>query len=60
MDDDEEATSSSLKAYCDLLRDNRAFTIVWIGEVCSATIFDAACLQGIKAMLYNFAFVSRS
>lgn len=34
MDPDEEAASTSLKAYYDLLRDNRAFTIVWIGEVC--------------------------
>ena len=51
MDDDEEATSSSLKAYYDLLRDNRAFTIVWVGEVCSATVCTAACLQGKKAVV---------
>ena len=42
MDGDEEATSSSLKAYCDLLRDNRAFTIVWVGEVCFAIVRTAA------------------
>lgn len=37
MDEDEEATSSNLKAYYDMLRDNRAFTIVWIGEVAFST-----------------------
>lgn len=42
MDDDEEATSSSFKAYYDLLRDSRAFSIVWVGEVCSANVHDAA------------------
>ncbi|KAL3137427.1 hypothetical protein ABBQ32_006948 [Trebouxia sp. C0010 RCD-2024] len=31
--DDDEATSSSLIAYYDLLRDNRAFTVVWLGEI---------------------------
>ena len=33
MDVDEEAASTSLKAYYNLLRDNRAFTVLWIGEV---------------------------
>ena len=36
MGSDEDAGSTSLKAYYDLLRDNRAFTIVWIGEVSRA------------------------
>ena len=36
MDPDEDAGSSSLKAYYELLRNNRAFTVVWIGEVGSA------------------------
>ena len=33
MDLDEEAAATSLKAYYHLLRDNRAFTVLWIGEV---------------------------
>lgn len=33
MDVDEEAAASSLKAYYHLLRDNRAFTVLFIGEV---------------------------
>lgn len=40
--DDEEATSSSLTAYYDLLQDNRAFTVVWLGEVCPAAVCGAA------------------
>lgn len=43
--DDDEATSSSLIAYYDLLRDNRAFTVVWLGEVCPAALCGAALLE---------------
>lgn len=37
--EDDEATSSSITAYYDLLRDNRAFTIVWLGEVCPEAVW---------------------
>ena len=33
MDADEDTASTSLRAYYDLLREYRGFTIVWIGEV---------------------------
>ena len=33
MDPDEDTASTSLRAYYDLLREYRGFTIVWIGEV---------------------------
>ncbi|DBB14556.1 TPA: hypothetical protein ACH3X3_004830 [Trebouxia sp. C0006] len=33
MDPDEDTVSTSLRAYYDLLREYRGFTIVWIGEI---------------------------
>lgn len=33
MDPDEDTASTSLRAYYDLLREYRGFTVVWIGEV---------------------------
>ena len=33
MNPDEDTASTSLRAYYDLLREYRGFTIVWVGEV---------------------------
>ncbi|KAA6425611.1 MAG: hypothetical protein FRX49_04508 [Trebouxia sp. A1-2] len=33
MDPDEDTASTSLRAYYDLLREYRGFTVVWIGEI---------------------------
>lgn len=45
MDVDEEAAATSVKAYYHLLRDNRAFTVLWIGEVELAL----ACIHVVKS-----------
>ncbi len=46
--DEDEATSSSLTAYYDMLRDNRAFTIVWLGEVCCEAVCNLALHDDVR------------